>query len=152
MQKIYDDPLDKPIVERLRTWIDGNDTGASSMTIFYTLGEAHGIQKPEEWHGMTPCDYYDFGRCYRLIERIPEWKARIKELGEMLPEWSKFADNWIALSLLYEEYALFDIQHPELRSSCTNLKNTHPGTPTYDLQKLIEECDTYEGSDECIVL
>lgn len=78
-------------------WILGNDMGISSRTIWAVMmGEG-----PPHWHG-TPSDPDDFGRCWRLLARFPEWRRRLPEVAERHPEWSGLVREWDRLSRMYE--------------------------------------------------
>lgn len=78
-------------------WLTSGDTGTSSETI---------------WHVMTlqavtrvglPCDPSDFGRCHRLLEVMPEWRARLPEVASVIPAWTPLVDAWDELTALYLE-------------------------------------------------
>lgn len=77
-------------------WYQGSDTGISSETIFEvmtgTIVKSH----------RTPSDASDFGRCVRLLEKFPPWRARLGEVGEQFPEWEPLVNVWHWLEELYE--------------------------------------------------
>ena len=79
------------------SWVFGNDTGSSSMTLcqFLLLGTVGG-------YVAVPSDAGDFGRCHRLLARVPGWRERIRDL-EMAPGWKKLALAWDELEALYLE-------------------------------------------------
>jgi hypothetical protein len=81
--------LTTPVMLKATQWLLSNDTGSSSKTMcrFFLLGEAR---------GSTPSDWDDFGRCYRLLERIPEWRPRVQEL-QVIPGWEILAQNWVEI-------------------------------------------------------
>src|SRR6516164_3966881 len=65
-------PFPKRIPVRAVRWLEGVDTGISSETIWRTLtGET-----PSDTD--VPCDPSDFGRCYRLLKIMPEWRPRLR--------------------------------------------------------------------------
>lgn len=71
-------------------WIAGDDTGVSSKMIW-----AHMLNvtcKPPWWR--YPSDPADLGRCLRLLELVPEWKQRIKEMAEHGPTWAALVAHW----------------------------------------------------------
>jgi hypothetical protein len=83
-------------------WLNGPDTGTSSKTIYSVLyrqvfgpdmGSPHCI----------PYDPDDFGRCYRLLQRFPEWRSRLGEVANKYPLWLPFVTHWDELTDLYEE-------------------------------------------------
>lgn len=81
-------------------WWRCKDTGTSSKTIWLMMtGRFH--QHQSEPTG-APHDPDDFGRCYRLLKRFPEWRVQIVDMG-FVPGWEKLAENWGELEALYEE-------------------------------------------------
>ncbi len=77
------------IERRALEWFASDDTGMSSETIAkHMLGlECDG------WHSY-PHDPADLGRCLRLLERIPEWKGRMPEMGEHSAVWARLVARW----------------------------------------------------------
>lgn len=84
------------IDEKLLDWYRSNDTGISSETIFEVMT---GI--PVKRHSV-PWDSADFGRCYRLLLLMPEWRSRMHEVAEAHPSWAGLVDAWDRLDELYE--------------------------------------------------
>lgn len=80
-------------------WIAGCDTGISSKTIFFTLT---GRPYLGEFRPDVPHDPDDFGRCYRLLKKIPEWRSRLPEVAQKYPEWSGLVDHWDELTEMFE--------------------------------------------------
>jgi hypothetical protein len=77
-------------------WLEGVDTGISSETIWRTLtGET-----PSDTD--VPCDPSDFGRCYRLLKIMPEWRPRLREVARKYRDWRPFVRHWDELTALYE--------------------------------------------------
>jgi len=61
-------------------WLATGDSGRSSETIcFYLLGVDY-------LYLTHPYDRADFGRCYRLLEFIPDFRLRLDELRAISPE------------------------------------------------------------------
>lgn len=78
-------------------WIVGDDTGISSKTIWSVMmGVA--IDRADK-----PYDPSDFGRCYRLLKLIPEWRNRLEEVSKTYPQWKGLVENWSELEALWEE-------------------------------------------------
>lgn len=78
-------------------WITSDDTGMSSQHIWaHMMG---GKAKPP----FAPLDPDDFGRCYRLLCRVPEWRARIGEMAQYSKEWAGLVSAWDELTALWEE-------------------------------------------------
>lgn len=82
-------------------WARGDDTGSSSATIWSVMtGRMHSRYAP---HGAHPYDPSDFGRCHRLLELFPEWRARMPEVAKKYKLWARLVDQWDALTALYVE-------------------------------------------------
>lgn len=83
-------------------WIVSYDTGVSSKTIWAVMMGAISGQEP--WSTFNvPHDPADFGRCYRLLKAIPEWRPRLHEVAERFPKWAPLIAAWDELTALYEE-------------------------------------------------
>ena len=80
-------------------WLMGRDTGISSRTIYAAITGC-----PTEDYDI-PHDPDDFGRCYRLLELFPNWKAELHKVAERFPKWKPFIAAWDELTALYEEEA-----------------------------------------------
>jgi len=82
--------------EKAIQWIASGDVGASSRTMWNCLiGN-------KDFVINTPFDPSDFGRCYRLLEFVPEWKSEIYKLKSLSKNWSVLVDNWDELTRMYE--------------------------------------------------
>jgi hypothetical protein len=77
-------------------WICGCDTGISSRTIFAVMRGTR-----PEFAGI-PYDAVDFGRCYRLLQRIPAWRSRLGEVAAVYPKWAPLVERWDELTTLFE--------------------------------------------------
>lgn len=77
--------------------IVGSDTGLSSKTM-----RAYFIWV-DGFHINHPRDPSDFGRCYRLLEAVPERKYRVWELRKLSKTWENFSDNRDKLTVMYEQ-------------------------------------------------
>jgi hypothetical protein len=82
------------------SWIAGDDTGTSSKTIWAVM---MGVADPECNRYDVPYDPADFGRCVRLLNRVPEWRGRLGEVAAIFPRWQPLVDAWEELETLYEE-------------------------------------------------
>lgn len=78
-------------------WVTSHDTGLSSLALFRALTGAGDIDEYD-----YPRDCSDFGRCYRLLRLVPEWRDRIEEMVNHGPYWEAIATSWSELSALYE--------------------------------------------------
>ena len=92
-------PLAKPTADGdWRAWLHNGDTGISSLTIWSTLS---GERNPGS--ADVPHDPDDFGRCYRLLKVMPEWRERLPEVAKRYKAWRPLVDSWDELTALYEE-------------------------------------------------
>lgn len=78
-------------------WVSSSDTGISSLTIFRVL--SGGIAGNRNEH--VPRDFADFGRCYRLLNAVPEWRPRIPEMAAVSTQWAQLAARWAELEAHY---------------------------------------------------
>ena len=97
-------------------WILSSDTGISSKVIWAVM---MGISTENLYSKSTPCDPSDFGRCYRLLQLIPEWEEKLDKLRSVHLElhvnvgltderhnkdrWGTFVDNYEGMKELYEK-------------------------------------------------
>ncbi len=93
-------------------WLNGTDTGTSSLTIFSVLSYVHGAYALRTWRADIPHDPADFGRCHRLLEKIPAWRGRLSEVAKAHPSWTGLVGAWSELTALYLE----EIQSPQGRA------------------------------------
>ena len=95
-----EEQLEKDVKDPYRRWLLGTDTGVSSITMFsemidkadLRLEALSRIRDPD-----IPHDSSDFGRCYRLLQKFPEFGKRWAKLVEKHPAWRLYADNWSTL-------------------------------------------------------
>lgn len=80
------------------TWLNGTDTGLSSKAIYAVMMDCVNS------YGDTPRDSDDFGRCYRLLQKFPDWKARMPEVATAYPKtaWPAIVAIWDKLTEYYE--------------------------------------------------
>lgn len=93
-------PAGAQISEAALRWLGGCDTGTSSLTIFEVM-TGH-PQSSARGHS-NPWDPDDFGRCYRLLKIVPEWRGRLAEVAHRFPRWAPFVAHWSEMERLYEE-------------------------------------------------
>jgi hypothetical protein len=79
-------------------WLCGNDTGVSSATIWAVMT---GEQPGRYGYADRPHDPGDLGRCIRLLDLFPEWRARLPEVAEAYPAWTDLVAEWRALEASY---------------------------------------------------
>ena len=84
-------------------WFMGTDTGSSSKTLFSVLcrDSLQGTARMAHGRASVPSDIDDFGRCYRLLQKFPEWKSRLKEVAHAYGEWQPFVDQWPIMEALF---------------------------------------------------
>lgn len=80
-------------------WLTNGDTGTSSMTIWHVLMKR--TMAIDRWPDV-PHDPADFGRCHRLLNVMPSWRARLPEVAETHPKWKPLVEAWDELTALYE--------------------------------------------------
>lgn len=80
-------------------WFNGRDTGTSSLTIYSVF------MHTDSPHGQynIPSDPEDFGRCYRLLKIMPQWRFGLQQVADNFPAWQPLVDHWDELTALYEE-------------------------------------------------
>jgi hypothetical protein len=88
-------PLAKGEPSAEAKWLAGGDTGISSQTIWSVM-----TRHPVARVGY-PLDPADFGRCHRLLEQFPAWRARMPEVAARHPAWAGLVAEWDALTALY---------------------------------------------------
>lgn len=92
--------LTPEITHKIAMWFTSGDTGVSSETI---ASIALGRTEPARYHWDTPSDGGDFGRCYRLLQAIPELRAALPLVVELCPKWGPLVEVWDELTALYEQ-------------------------------------------------
>lgn len=78
-------------------WVTGRDTGASSMALWSHMMTGRST-------GEHPHDADDFGRIARLLDLVPEWRARVPEMARYSREWAALVAHWDALDALYRAW------------------------------------------------
>lgn len=84
----------KTELQRAFKWLFGEDTGMSSKAIM-----GHMVAGVSD--GRFPFDPDDLGRCLRLLDKFPEWEARIVEMSDYVEVWALYSRNWGALKESY---------------------------------------------------
>lgn len=82
------------VEKRALQWLFSEETGLSSKNIC-------GYMLSITVRQSVPWDIGDLGRCIRLLEKIPEWKQRMQQLGNAYPRWQPYADSWDELTRTY---------------------------------------------------
>lgn len=84
-------------IERAAEWLLSDDTGMSSKALCARMMGG----KPKMDGFNYPSDPSDFGRCYRLLKLIPEWRARLHEMSDCGPYWKALVEQWDAIEASY---------------------------------------------------
>jgi hypothetical protein len=88
----------------LLAWLDSDDTGTSSVYMAYALCEACGIGWPiniQPEHAY-PRDPDDLGRCFRLIDAVPEFGGLLPEVAHRGAHWMAVTSNWADWLEMYQ--------------------------------------------------
>lgn len=101
----------KTMDQRAAEWLhDSNGVGASARTIYDVL-TGHTPASTEvrarnlghvRWSWDAPYDADDFGRCARLLERVPEWTSRLDEVANACSAFRRLVRCWPELTRLHE--------------------------------------------------
>lgn len=89
----------KTIEERAIWWLANGETGMSSKTMVGCF------MNYTNYPINHPYDPSDFGRCYKLLQVIPEWKSNLymRKLKKLSIPWKNLYQNWEKLTEMYEE-------------------------------------------------
>jgi hypothetical protein len=79
-------------------WLTSGQVGISSKAIWCVM---NGMTPERGTFGNYPHDPDDFSRCYLLLQRNPEWRARLDEVRPLRREWSALVDHWDELEQLF---------------------------------------------------
>jgi hypothetical protein len=82
--------------ERLARWALTDDTGMSSKAI----GSRYLNLPPPHGYYSHPHDSADFGRCYRLLQAMPQIDIAI--MRGTTQTWDRLVAHWPALTMAYE--------------------------------------------------
>jgi len=91
-------PTAREIADRANAWIVGRDTGMSSQAMWAVM---MGVET--DGSSPHPRDAADLGRCIRLLEAVPEWRPRLKEMALVNGYWAALVAHWDELEALYAE-------------------------------------------------
>ncbi len=90
---------------RAAKWASSSNTGTSSKAILATM-----LGNPPKSRFCYPHDQGDLGRCIGLLDAVPEYRARLKEMKAIGPEWTALVENWPRLEAMYraDDKRLYD--------------------------------------------
>jgi len=86
--------------DKIIKWFLSGNTGVSSEAI---VAQLMNVKTERAGYGDYPHDSDDFGRCYKLLEAVPEFKLRINEMATRSNEWAALVEYWTVLTTLYED-------------------------------------------------
>ena len=79
---------DASIEDWLSDWRNTGEVGMSASTIADWMTGAKDAKKD------TPNDISDVLRCMLLLDRIPEWKPRMREMANIGASWTSLGPRW----------------------------------------------------------
>lgn len=83
-------------------WLLGDDVGFSGISIC-----RHMLCGDADYAGYGYADWpigpSDIGRCFRLIEKIPQWEKRIPEMAKYNPAWNGLSSRWLEIKKCMDE-------------------------------------------------
>lgn len=91
-------PLSADAKGRLLEWSLSRDTGVSSETIAKI---AIGMKPGGHFGFDIPYDGGDFGRCYRLLQKVPELREALPLVAEVCPKWRPIIERWDEIEAAY---------------------------------------------------
>lgn len=95
------DEFEKPVIRAtgsmgLTAWLASDDTGMSSLFMASVLTGQFTAR------AAYPHDPDDLGRCFRLVEAVPELARRIDEMVAYGPHWAAIVGHWDEWLALYQ--------------------------------------------------
>lgn len=85
----------------LGNWLINGDTGVSSQTMAAIALGATNLSS-RGWNVDAPRDPSDFGRCYKLVQHVPEIREHFPRIGKKVKQFAGILANWDELVYLYE--------------------------------------------------
>lgn len=84
--------LTQSLFDRAITWIARGDRGLPSSAIWHHMMEVPYDGGAERRHYPNRLD--DFTRCVLLLDLIPEWRERLREMRAYSPGWAGLIARW----------------------------------------------------------
>lgn len=82
-------------------WLASGRRGISSNTIVQHITGWPAIG--DIWDPDIPNDPADFDRCLKLLQAVPELRARLPQMRNCSPAWSAMVDNWAEIEACHLE-------------------------------------------------
>lgn len=95
--------------DKMLEWIIGDNTGASSKTMWTAVMGIDASNPPAFWFDI-PHDADDFSRCLKLYNECELTKDDLAKVSAMFPEWKGIIDNWQTLTDMYNS------NHPDFHA------------------------------------
>lgn len=89
----------------IESWYTNGDTGTSSLVIAHVLHRPNKLFTNGTLKEDVPRDPADFGRCVRLLDLMPQWRALLPAVADVSPAWRAMVQHWSELEALYREEA-----------------------------------------------
>jgi hypothetical protein len=112
--------ISQDAAHRLTQWMFSDDTGVSSETM---AAVAMGVKKKDSFGNSPPWDSYDFGRCHRLLQAVPEVREVFPEIAKLSPVFAALIEQWDELSAIYVA-GLPDKWNKKLNARLDGLRDT----------------------------
>jgi len=85
--------------QSIAEWAVGPNTGASSKCL-----ARHMMGLPTD--GYWPSDGGDFERCEKLLDAVPEFRARLHEMASVNAYWAALVPRWEEIRAATDKYEL----------------------------------------------
>lgn len=95
--------------DKMLEWIIGDNTGASSKTMWTAVMGIDASNPPAFWFDI-PHDADDFSRCLKLYNECELTKDDLAKVSAMFPEWKGIIDKWDILTEMYNS------NHPDFHA------------------------------------
>jgi hypothetical protein len=104
------------ISEAANNWLSTGERGISSEAIFSHLT---GVNVVGGWGKCPPSDPSDLVRCRKLLDAVPEFRARLNEMAAVSDTWAALVNEWDSLC------DLMDAEAPEWRDGRGSCPRTY---------------------------
>lgn len=85
------------VYDKLTKWLVSDDVGASSLAMAAILSG----NESRSAFSDHPLDSWDFGRCVRLLDAVPELRERLSMMSSRSAWWAALIAHWDELEALY---------------------------------------------------
>lgn len=91
--------------DEITKWLASGDTGLSSLAIVYSLTRHEQAAQPNrrpQYPLAYPLDAADFGRCHRMLKRMPWLLEDFHHIANESDVWRCLVQAWPLLTAQYE--------------------------------------------------